>query len=156
MDLKYQKLMLKQVDEQLTSLVRKPIQIPPRGWINTIREALTMSTGQLARRLGVTQPAVVQWEAGEREETISLATLRKAAAGMECNLVYAFVPRKSLSEIMQDQARVRATSMVEDVAHSMELESQKTSASHIQESIREEINLLLEESPGKIWDDWSK
>ena len=38
---------------------------PSRGWIRAIREALGMTTGQLAKRLGVHQPRVIELERGE-------------------------------------------------------------------------------------------
>ena len=38
---------------------------PVRGWIKAIREALGMSTAQLAKRLGVKQPSVVALERSE-------------------------------------------------------------------------------------------
>ena len=41
------------------------LQRPPRGWVKAIREALGMTTGQLARRLGVSQRAVVLLERSE-------------------------------------------------------------------------------------------
>jgi DNA-binding XRE family transcriptional regulator len=35
---------------------------PPRGWVKAIREALGMTTAQLAHRLGIAQPSVVGLE----------------------------------------------------------------------------------------------
>ena len=40
-------------------------QRPPRGWIRAIRQALGMTTGQLAQRMGVKQPRVVELEKSE-------------------------------------------------------------------------------------------
>ena len=153
MNQKFQQLHRDHVSRRLKSI--RVVTPPPGGWIRTIRDALSMSASQLARRVGVTQPAVVQWEEGERAETISLATLRKVAAAMECDFTYAFVPRKPLDKIIEDQALVRATRMVDAVSHSMELEGQKTSATRRRASIRADVDLLLKESPGKIWNDGS-
>src|SRR5580704_13549145 len=50
---------------------------PVRGWIKAVREALGMTTEQLARRLGVKQPSVVAIEQSEAKGTIELATLRR-------------------------------------------------------------------------------
>ena len=33
---------------------------PSRGWIRAIREAIGMTTGQMAKRLGVHQPRVIE------------------------------------------------------------------------------------------------
>src|SRR5262249_29054001 len=53
------------------------------------------STTQLARRLAVKQSGISMLERSERQETIKLKTLRKAAEAMECNLIYALVPKAS-------------------------------------------------------------
>jgi DNA-binding XRE family transcriptional regulator len=39
--------------------------LPVRGWIKAIRNALGMSTEQMAKRLGVKQPSVVALEQSE-------------------------------------------------------------------------------------------
>ncbi len=43
---------------------------PVRGWIKAIREALGMSTAQLAKRLNVTQPSVTALEQSDAKGTI--------------------------------------------------------------------------------------
>ena len=53
---------------------------PVRGWTKAVREALGMTTAQLANRLGVRQPSVVAIEQSEVKGTNELATLRRAAA----------------------------------------------------------------------------
>jgi predicted DNA-binding mobile mystery protein A len=65
---------------------------PNRGWIKAIREALGMTTVQLAKRLGVKQPSVTALEQSEAKGTIELATLRRVAEALDCVLVYALVP----------------------------------------------------------------
>src|SRR5271167_4387486 len=78
---------------------------PVRGWIKAIREALGMSTAQLAKRLGVRQPSVVAIEQSEAKGTIELATLRRVAEALGCTLVYAFVPNKPLETMVRERAR---------------------------------------------------
>jgi predicted DNA-binding mobile mystery protein A len=56
---------------------------PVRGWVKGIREALGMTTAQLAKRLGVKQPSVVAIEQSETKGTIELATLRRVAEALE-------------------------------------------------------------------------
>ena len=60
---------------------------PVRGWIKAIREALGMSTAQLAKRLGIKQPSVVELEQSEAKGTIELATLRRMAEALDCTCV---------------------------------------------------------------------
>ena len=69
---------------------------PVRGWIKAVREALGMTTAQLAKRLGMKQPSVVAIEQSEAKGTIELATLRRVAEALDCTLVYALVPNKPL------------------------------------------------------------
>ena len=45
---------------------------PSRGWIRAIREALGMTTGQFAKRLGVHQPRVIELERGEASGNITI------------------------------------------------------------------------------------
>src|SRR6266403_836753 len=73
-------------------------QPPLRGWIKAIREALGMSTLQLAKRLKIKQPSVVALEQSEAKGTIELATLRRVAEALDCTLVYALVPNKPLAQ----------------------------------------------------------
>src|SRR5271156_123446 len=78
---------------------------PVRGWIKAIREALGMSSAQLAKRLKIKQPTVAAMEQSELKGTIQLATLRRIAEAMNCTLVYALVPNDSLETIVREQAR---------------------------------------------------
>src|SRR5271165_3015750 len=98
---------------------------PARGWIKAVREALGMTTAQLARRLGIRQPSVIALEQSESKGTIELATLRRAAEALDCTLVYALVPNRPLEVIVGDRARALARRRREPVEHSMLLEDQK-------------------------------
>jgi predicted DNA-binding mobile mystery protein A len=66
------------LDERLVQFGSAERYRPPaRGWIRAIREALGMSTAQLAQRMGVRQPSVVGLERSEEKGSIELATLRR-------------------------------------------------------------------------------
>lgn len=98
---------------------------PRLGWVRAVRDALGMSTRQLAVRMGVSQTSVVKLEQSEVGETVQLATLRRAADALNCDLVYALVPREgSLEQTVLTQAQHRANSLVHAVDRSMELENQ--------------------------------
>src|SRR6056297_2717580 len=93
------------LDNRLTSLRDSDAPArPPRGWIRAIREALGMTTSQLAARLGVVQSRVPALEQAEAKKTVTLASLEKAANAMDCRLVYALVPRKPLEELVEERA----------------------------------------------------
>src|ERR671914_403124 len=92
---------------------------PVRGWIKAIREALGMTTAQLARRMGIRQPSVVALEQSEVKGTIELATLRRAAEALDCTLVYALIPNKPLEATVRERARAFARRRLRPVEHSM-------------------------------------
>ena len=77
---------------------------PSRGWIRAIREALGMTTAQLAKRIGVSQPRAVAIENAEKKGSISLNSLERAAHALDCRLVYALVPRRPLKELVTERA----------------------------------------------------
>ncbi len=101
---------------------------PNKGWIRAIRDALGMSGTELAARMGVSQQVVSEIERSERQSTAKLDTLARAANAMECELVYAFVPRRSLEETVRARARRKAVHHLDHVAHHGRLESQEVSA----------------------------
>jgi len=71
---------------------------PKRGWICSLRVALEMSQQQLADRLDVTQNTILNYERTEAAGTIRLDTLKRVAKELDCKLVYALVPKKSLEK----------------------------------------------------------
>lgn len=101
-----------------------PTAPPPRGWVRAIRDALGMSTRELAARLGVTSSYVSKLEANEASGAITLATLQRAAAALGCRLEYTLVPERPLDEMVMGQARRKARSLLDPVSHSMALEDQ--------------------------------
>lgn len=110
---------------------------PHRGWIRAIREALGMSTAELADRMGVSQQNVSELERNEVRETIKLDTLRRAAAALDCELVYAFVPRTSLDDSVRAQARKKAEALLGPVAHHSRLEDQSLNAAETDAQLEE-------------------
>lgn len=85
---------------------------PGRGWIREIREALGMSTFELAERMGITQARVSQYERAEVDGTIRLATLDTVARSMRCRLCYAMVPEEPLQAMVHRQALDKAATIV--------------------------------------------
>jgi len=122
---------------------------PVRGWIKAVREALGMTTAQLAKRLGVKQPSVVAIEQSEAKGTIELATLRRAAEALDCTVVYALVPNKPLEAMVRDRARLFARKRREAVEHSMMLEDQKVKARDSQTRLDD---IVRETNPRLFWD----
>jgi predicted DNA-binding mobile mystery protein A len=101
------------------------IAMPPKGWIRAIRDALGMSLRQLADRLGSTAPGARKLEESEANGTISLKSLRRAAEALDCVVIYALVPKTSLTEMVDQRAREIALRALGRVSHSMALEDQE-------------------------------
>jgi predicted DNA-binding mobile mystery protein A len=123
---------------------------PVRGWIRAIREALGLSSAQLAKRLGVRQPSVVALEQSEAKDTIELATLRRVAEALDCTLVYALVPNKPLEGMVRDRARALARERLAPVEHSMRLEDQAVGAKDSEAQLDEFVRTM---NPSRLWDD---
>jgi predicted DNA-binding mobile mystery protein A len=138
------------LDERVKEM-RQPARFaqPMRGWVRAIRDALGMSTAQLAKRMGVRQPSIVALEQSEVKGTIELATLRRVAEALDCTLVYALVPNKPLEETIRERARLFLRLRREPVEHSMALEDQQV-ARRDTERLLDDI--LRETSPRKFWD----
>lgn len=83
-----------------------------RGFIREIKEALAMTTGQLAERLGISQQGVSKLELSEQAGTITLNSLNKVAAEFDCKLVYALVPNHSLSKTLEAHALKAASTIL--------------------------------------------
>lgn len=110
---------------------------PNKGWIRAVRDALGMSSTELAARMGVSQQVVSEIERSERHATAKLDTLSRAAAAMDCELVYAIVPRTSLEETVRAQARRKAERHLAHVAHHGRLESQDESTHELATQMEE-------------------
>ena len=122
---------------------------PVRGWIKAVRDALGMTTEQLAQRLGVRQPSVVALEQSEAKGTIELATLRRVAAALDCTLVYALVPSKPLDATVRERARAFLRGRQASVEHSMLLEGQSVKGKDTDSRLDE---IVRETNPRLFWD----
>lgn len=97
---------------------------PRSGWVRAIRDALGMSGAALAERIGVTEPAVFALERTERQGTVRLDTLRRAAEAMDCTLVYALIPKRHLERTVREQAERVVDRQLRRVHQTMALEDQ--------------------------------
>ena len=148
-------LHIRQIEER--TLPWRPLvaQPPPRGgWIQVIRKALGMTTSQLANRLGIgTRQGVVDLERRERGGNVTLATLAKAADAMECDLVYAVVPRVPLPDMLRKRARAIAAERLGRVAHSMKLEEQPVTSQEHDRQVDDLAAEILRDSARVLWDE---
>ncbi len=149
----YQKLKLTQVDSAIAEAKNASISFNKyNGYIKTIREALGMTTRQLAKRVKASQTSVTSAERNEISHKITLAQLDRFAEALGCKVIYSFVPETSLEEMVDARAEAIAKAQVGMVEHTMKLEDQnvKKSLSDIQM-----INIkrsILDGSWSKLWD----
>src|ERR1700727_544374 len=144
-------LTLQQLDKTLNPWRSVSRSRPPAGWLRTIRQALGMTTRQLAKAVGVTQAAVVNTERTEAKGDITLATLQRYAAALGCELTYALVPKRPLREILEERAERIARDEGSRVKHSMALEDQSTGREHLEREIAELRRKLLEGKRSRLW-----
>jgi len=147
----------KRVDEAArhADIYKRPVE----GWIVTFRKALGMSGAQLARRIGITRAAVSQAERNERCGAITLKQLEKFAAGLGGRLVYAIVPDNGrdnrpndrIEDVLTNQARAYARSIVIRASAHMALEKQSIAAEDNQHAIDRLANELLRLMPSDFW-----
>lgn len=124
----------------------------PTSWVRAIREALGMTTTQLADRLQMTQPAVAQLEKREADGGATIGNLKNAADALGCDLVYYFVPRKPLQKMIEEQAYRTATETLARVSHSMKLEDQGTSTQVERKQVEMLAKELIRTQSRRIWD----
>ncbi len=124
---------------------------PPSGWIKAIREGLGMTASYLAHRLGVSVPTVIRLERSEAEDRITLATLRRVAEALDCELQYALVPRRPLQETLEQKANELAWERTASASHSMKLEAQATRPETVEVQARALAQNLLNGPRRNLW-----
>ncbi|MEE4212596.1 MAG: mobile mystery protein A [Parvularcula sp.] len=142
----------KNLDKRLAALREIPLAMPARGWIRAIREALGMTTAQLAERIGVKQPRIIALEKAEANGTTTLKSLRDAAEAMDCTLVYALVPTMPLEAMVKTRAKQKADTEVARLHHSMALENQALEPGDLAAERERLVEELLQGPLGRLWD----
>lgn len=127
---------------------------PSQGWVSTIRRALGMSSAQLAARMRISRQSLEALEAREVAGTATVDALRRAADALDCDLVYALVPRQvSLEAVVTAQARRHAERLVGRAGHTMALEEQAVAMNETEHQIAVLTRRLLAEWPRELWDE---
>lgn len=124
---------------------------PPGGWIRAIREALGLTHAQLGRRVGRRPQTVLDLQQREAAQTIQLNSLRELAEALDCEFVYAIVPRKPLSTMLDERARAVARETLRRTGYSMELERQGLGVREQERAFEREVDRLLAGSRRKLW-----
>ena len=142
------KLLRRSYQKKFNALKSAIIERPPQGWLKTIREFLGMTTTQLAKKINVAQPRVINLEKNEKNTKIS--TMERIADALNCDFVYAFIPRENIDNIIYNQAKKKALKILSKVHTNMSLENQLADSDELVEDI---INDLLDDNISRIWDE---
>ena len=123
------------------------------GWIQSARLALGMSLRQLAERVGVSVSALSNFEKREQTDSVSLATLKKAANAMDMELVYYFKPKDgSIKNAVEKQARKKAQEILNQSNQTMKLEDQETNSSSQERELERLTKDIVSKMPQNLWD----
>ena len=122
-------------------------QPPKQGWISAVRQALGMTAKQLAERVGLSQPRIAKMELNENN--LKISTMKKIAEGLDCDFVYGFVPKSSLQETINRQARKKAEAILSNVNTNMALEDQLADDPNILTDVADE---MIAKNIKRLWD----
>lgn len=112
-----------------------------------------MTRNQLGKRMGLSaKSTIAALEQGEAEDTVTLASLRKAAEALDCVLVYALAPKASLEDMVRQRAEAVARERFAHVRHTMRLENQALEPDKLAAEQQQMAEDLIRTSPRRLWD----
>ncbi len=124
----------------------------PKSWISYFRSSLNISQDQLAKKLRLSQPGFRKLEQSELAGTITLASLKRVAAEFDCDLIYAFVPRKNMHAIIKSKALEAAITDLSTIDHSMSLEAQQIGRNKLKSRVKAYADDLIATMDKRLWD----
>ena len=141
-------ILLRALSRKMGNLAQlRNTQPPKQGWISAVRQALGMTAKQLAERVGLSQPRIAKMELNENN--LKISTMKKIAEGLDCDFVYGFVPKSSLQETINRQARKKAEAILSNVNTNMALEDQLADDPNILTDVADE---MIAKNIKRIWD----
>ncbi len=145
----FNKMAIKHAQKRRESLLRvlPSMKVRP-GWIKYIRSVLGMTLKELGSLAGLSLPTIAQAEKREAEGKVTIETLNKIANAMECEFVYAFVPKEDIPEMLKKKAMEKAKRSILRADTHMSLEDQK-----VQDDLTSRVERLAEKliEKGKVW-----
>lgn len=90
-----------------------------QSWIRSVRLQRNLQGKQLADKMGVSPARISVLEKDEQRGAVTLKMMQKAAAALDCEFVYALVP-KSRQPAAKPRIRLDASSMKGDNSHQMD------------------------------------
>ncbi len=138
-----------QIERRLAKLRKIAVDAQIRGgWVAFMRHALGLSQRDLAKLTDLAPATISQAEQREQLGTISLAMMRKLAAAMDCELIYAVVPRGSIASLLRERATQKAARLLRNTDVHMTLEDQK-----VRSDFDERVRILAADllAKGDVW-----
>ena len=152
---KLQPRVARQITRQLDDILAA-VHLPSRpriGWIASVRQALGMSKTQLAKRVDITRPSLDELESNELKETITLASMRKIADALGCDVQYIIVPRKPLEQMIAERALKKASTKLGRVNQSQALEASALDAASLSGTVVDLAKEYEVNRPADLWND---
>jgi predicted DNA-binding mobile mystery protein A len=148
------KLTLEQIDKKLKQVSSlSKLQPPSEGWLYNIRQALGISLKQLGNKMHLTPAGVKEMEKREKNNSITIKSLKDFAASLELKFVYGFIPKDgSLEKMIEKRALEIAQQIVLKTSHTMALEDQQNNPARINKAIKERAQQIKNEMPKYLWD----
>ena len=105
---------------------RSASTVPLRGWLRAVREAVGLTQAEVAAKAGIKRQSYAQFEEAEGRGSISVASLRRAAESMDCELFYFLAPREAVARTFAGlaQAHDPVARHQDATEHSMRLKAQ--------------------------------
>jgi transcriptional regulator with XRE-family HTH domain len=85
----------------------------PEGWLRAVRVAVGVPQEELVERLGVKRRAIFRLERAEKESSITLASLKRVAEALDCEVIYGLRPKEgTLVEMAAERRAVQAKALL--------------------------------------------
>jgi len=125
---------------------------PAKGWIHAIRTALGLNIRQFSELMDVDKSRISRMERNELKGSLTMHSLRHAAELLGCDLVYAFIPRTQLEDVVKKRAQEVALRQFNNSAHTMALEDQSLDPRQRQQLLQTQVERLCRETPKELWE----
>ena len=147
-------LLIEQLDQKLKKFKDSAmVQVPTKGWINTIRTTLNMTRDQLGTKLEMTKGAIQKIEEREALGQITINKLRDVGQALDMKFVYGFVPNDgTIENLISIKSEKLARKIVLRTNQNMKLEDQGIGEEKIDRTIKDLANEIKREVRKSLWD----
>jgi len=77
--------------------------IQQKSWLRSARQAQKLKGVDLAKRMAVSPARISMMESDEERGAVTLKMMQKAAQALDCEFVYAVIPKKALKDKQQQK-----------------------------------------------------